>query len=75
MPKYDLYNFDINSDVIILYFAASFDNFYLIEHYEHPKMFSMKIMYAPQIKCTIFGCDWQKGYSWYLRKCTSKLML
>ena len=39
MPKYDLYNFDINSDVIVLYFAASFDNFYLIEHYEHPKSF------------------------------------
>ena len=30
MPKYDLYNFDINSDVIVLYFAASFDNFHLI---------------------------------------------
>ena len=30
MPKYDLYNFDINSDVIILYFAASFNCFHQI---------------------------------------------
>ena len=43
MPKYDLYNFDINSDVIVLYFAASFDNIHLIEHYEHPKRFPWKV--------------------------------
>ena len=43
MPKYDLYNFDINSDVIIWYFAASFDNFHLIKHYEHPKRFPWKV--------------------------------
>ena len=43
MPEYGLYNFDINSDVIVLYFAASFDNIHLIEHYEHPKSFPWKV--------------------------------